>query len=445
MRGLSALFAGGLLFAAAALAPVAAADGSAFPMLTASIESAPRSEMSTRYGDLSDLLAPETDRSLDPVLASATDSTLTIATGRVPKGGTLAGALRGSGVSPILVDQIARGLRPVFDFRRARPGDFYALIRSDAGELLSFEYQRGRGEVYRLDRDPSGGLVAKKEVAPLERRILQLGGVVKGSLFNSLVDLGERAELVHSFTDIFLWDFDFSTQTRSGDEFRMVFEKYFDKDGFVRYGRVLAAEYQSSKSKRSYVAVWFEDEQGRGDYFTPEGNSVRRSFLKAPVKYSRISSRYSKARLHPVLHVRRPHEAVDYAAPVGTPVWSVANGKVVHVGWSGGLGRTVKVKHSNGYITFYAHLSRFAKGLRVGQQVSQKQLLGYVGMTGLASGPHLDFRIQKNGRFFDPLAVKFEMGEPVPTSSRARFNQIKDMRLAELQAAELTAGLDAAL
>lgn len=446
MRGLSALFAVGLLVAAAAVAPVAAAaDGSSLPALIASIEPAPRSEMSTAFDDLSDLLAPETDRSLDPVLASATDSTLTIATGRVPKGGTLAGALRGAGVSPILVDQIARALRPVFDLRRARPDDFYALIRTDAGELLSFEYQRGRGEVYRIERDPSGALVAKKEVAPLERRILQLGGVVDGSLFNSMVDLGERAELVHAFTDIFLWDFDFSTQSRSGDEFRMVLEKYFDKDGFVRYGRVLAAEYRSTKSKRSYVAVWFEDEQGRGDYFSPEGNSVRRSFLKAPVKYSRISSRYSKARLHPVLHVRRPHEAVDYAAPIGTPVWSVADGKVVHVGWSGGLGRLVKVEHSNGYISFYGHLSRFAQGLRVGQRVSQKQLLGYVGMTGLASGPHLDFRIQKSGRFFDPLAVKFEMGEPVPSRSRSRFNQIKDMRLAELQAAEPAADLDAAL
>ena len=445
MRGHKALLASGLLaltFAATASA-VAPSDDASSPILIASVEPAPRSLMSTRYDDLSDLLAPEPDRSLDPVLSNATDSTLTIATGRVPKRGTLAGALRGAGVDPVLVDQVARSLRPIFDFRRARPGDFYALIRDDAGRLLSFEYQRGRGEVYRLDREPGGALVARKEVAPLERRVLQLGGVVKGSLFTSLVELGERPELVNAFTDIFLWDFDFSTQSRSGDEFRMVFEKYFDKDGFVRYGRVLAAEYRASK--RTFVAVWFEDGQGRGDYFTPEGNSVRRAFLKAPVKYSRISSRYTKARLHPILHTRRPHEGVDYAAPVGTPVWSVADGQVIFAGWSGGFGRLIKIKHTNGYVSYYGHLSRYAQTLRVGQSVTQKQLIGFVGMTGLATGPHLDFRIQKDGRFFDPLTVKLDMGEPVSSRARSHFNQVKDMRLAELREAEPEIVLDAAM
>ncbi len=443
MRGLLTLFASTLLAVALTSSAADAADDASLPMLIAAIESAPRSELSTRYDDLSDLLAPEQDRSLDPVLSNVTDSSLTITTGRVPKRGTLAGALRGAGVDPVLVDQVARGLRPVFDFRRARPGDFYALIRDDSGSLLSFEYQRGRGEVYRLDRDPSGALLAKKELAPLERRVLQLGGVVEGSLFMSLVELGERAELVHAFTDIFLWDFDFSTQSRSGDEFRLVFEKYFDKDGFVRYGRVLAAEYRSSK--RTFVAVWFEDDRGQGDYFTPDGNSVRRAFLKAPVKYSRISSRYSKARLHPILRTRRPHEGVDYAAPVGTPVWSIANGKVIYAGWNGGFGRLIKIKHTNGYISYYGHLSRYAKGLRVGQSVAQKQLIGFVGKTGLATGPHLDFRIQRNGRFFDPLSVKLDMGEPISPRARSRFNQVMEMRMAELRAAEPETALEAAM
>jgi murein DD-endopeptidase MepM/ murein hydrolase activator NlpD len=248
---------------------------------------------------------------------------------------------------------------------------------------------------------------------------------------------------VHSFTDIFLWDFDFSTQTRPGDEFRMVFEKFFDKDGFVRYGRVLAAEYRASR--KDFVAVWFEDGEGRGDYYTPDGNSVRRAFLKAPVKYSRISSRYTKARLHPILRVRRPHEGVDYAAPTGTPVWSIARGQVIFAGWSGGYGRLIKVKHTNGYVSFYGHLSRYARGLRVGQAVSQKQLIGFVGMSGLATGPHLDFRIQKNGRFFDPLSVKLDMGEPISARAFARFNQVKDMRMSELREASPDTSLDAAM
>jgi murein DD-endopeptidase MepM/ murein hydrolase activator NlpD len=273
--------------------------------------------------------------------------------------------------------------------------------------------------------------------------VLQLGGVVRSSLFESMRDLGERPELVYSFADIFAWDFDFSKQTRPGDEFRMVYEKFFDKDGFVRYGRILAAEYRASN--KNHTAVWFEDQNGKGDFFTPDGNSVRRAFLKAPLKFTRISSRYTKARLHPVLHITRPHEGVDYAAPIGTPVWAVANGQVVYTGWSGGFGRLVKIKHSNGVVSFYGHLSRYASGLRVGQMIDQKQLIGYVGMSGLATGPHLDFRLQKNGRFMDPLSVRMDTGEPISARALPRFNQVRDMRLAELRAAEPELVLDAAM
>jgi murein DD-endopeptidase MepM/ murein hydrolase activator NlpD len=172
---------------------------------------------------------------------------------------------------------------------------------------------------------------------------------------------------------------------------------------------------------------------------------VRRAFLKAPLKFTRISSRYTKARLHPVLRVRRPHEGVDYAAPVGTPVWAVAKGQVIFSGWSGGFGRLVKIKHTNGVVSYYGHLSRYARGLRVGQSVDQKQLIGYVGMSGLATGPHLDFRLQKNGRFMDPLNVRMDMGEPVPARALPRFEQVRDMRLAELRAAEPQRVLDAAM
>jgi murein DD-endopeptidase MepM/ murein hydrolase activator NlpD len=361
----------------------------------------------------------------------------------VPKRGTLAGALRGSGVSPDLVDTVARTLRGVFDLRGARPGDFYALIRDNSGQLLSFEFQRGRADVYRIERNDVGNLVASRETAQLERRVLQLGGVVKRSLFDAMTDLGESPALVHAFTDIFAWDFDFSTQARPGDEFRLVFEKFYDKDGFVRYGRVQAAEYRAAR--RDFVAVWFEDESGTGGYYTPDGNAMRRSFLAAPLKYSRISSRYTMSRLHPILHSTRPHEGVDYAAPTGTPVWAVADGEVVFAGWSGGFGQTVRVKHTNGYISCYGHLSRFARGLHVGQRVAQKQLVGFVGATGLATGPHLDFRLARNGHFVDPLRMKIDSGEPVPPRSRSRFAKVREMRLGELREAQPALVLDAAM
>ena len=388
-----------------------------------------------------DFLSPVVDRSLEP--AANSDPSLTIVTGRVPRNGTLAGALRGSGVAPETVELVARSLRGVFDVRGARPGDFYALIRDASGQVLSFEYQRGRAEVDRVERDAAGNLVASHEAAPLERRVLELGGVVKTSLFDALTDLGEGPELVHAFADIFAWDFDFSTQTRPGDEFRMVFEKYYDKDGFVRYGRVQAAEYRAAR--HDFVAVWFEDENGTGGYYSPDGNSMRRAFLAAPLKFSRISSRYTMSRFHPILHESRPHEGVDYAAPVGTPVWAVADGEVVYAGWAGGFGNTVRIQHRSGYVSCYGHLSRYARGLRVGQHVAQKQLIGFVGASGLATGPHLDFRIARNGRFIDPLHLRTDAGEPIPPRARQRFAKVKDMRMAELRAAQPSLVLDAAM
>jgi murein DD-endopeptidase MepM/ murein hydrolase activator NlpD len=368
---------------------------------------------------------------------------LDVLTGRVPYGGTIAEALRTHGVSNQMIHEVATAMRPVFDFRHAHPEDFFALIQDDAGELLSFEFRRGRSDIYRVERAADGGLSAHHLQAPLERRVVQLGGVIESSLFESMIELGERSDLVNELADIFAWDFDFSRMTRPGDEFRLVFEKYYDREGFVRYGTILASRYKTATV--DMTAIYFEDDEGYGDYFTPEGNSVRRTFLRAPLKYSRISSRYSHSRLHPILKVRRPHHGLDYAAPVGTPVWAVAGGQVTQVGWSGGFGRLVKVRHDNGYVTFYGHLSRFADALRKGDRVEQKQVIGYVGSSGLSTGPHLDYRLNVRGRFVDPLKVNFPTGKPIAVKSRERFLTVRDIRLAELNAARPALILEAAM
>ena len=353
-----------------------------------------------------------------------------VVTGRIRNGRTLADALRREGVGPRMVDQIARGMRPVFDFRYAHAGDSFALVRDDHGGLLSFEFQRGRRDLYRLRPGENGAFVPSHQEVPLERRVVRLSGTVHRSLFETMVALGEGPDLVHDFADIFAWDIDFSRQTRPGDRFRAVFEKFYDRDGFVRYGKVLAAQYTGLDE--TFVAVYFEDDDGYGDYYRTDGSSVRRTFLRAPVRYTRISSRYSKSRLHPILKVRRPHEGIDYAAPMGTPIWAVADGVVVFRGWSGGFGRLVKVRHPNRYISYYGHLSRYAEGIQTGARVRQRQVIGYVGRTGLATGPQLDYRLKVNGRFVDPLRVKLPAGKPVFARNKERFIAVRGAMLREL-------------
>ena len=372
----------------------------------------------------------------------ASSLTLDVVTGRVADGGTVAAALGDQSVDSGMIHTIAVAMRPVFDFRRARPGDFFALIKDSEGKLLSFQYQRGRSEIYRLERRDDGALVPRREEAPLERRVVQLAGIIERSLFESLRAQGETPNLVNDFVDIFVWDFDFARETRPGDEYRLVFEKFYDKDGFVRYGQILAAQYATAR--QDLTAVYFEDGDGYGDYYTPDGRSVRRSFLRAPLRYSRISSRYSNSRYHPILKVRRPHQGIDYAAPSGTPIWAVADGEVIYKGWNGGFGRLVKVRHRNGYTSFYGHLSRYAD-LKVGDRVRQKQVIGYVGSSGLSTGPHLDFRLRLAGEFVDPMKVKFPKGDPISVKARTRFEETAKSRLAELNAAAPPVVLEAAM
>ena len=358
-------------------------------------------------------------------------STIRMVTGRISAGSTLDESLRAQDVSPRVVFELTHAIKPVFDFRYARPGDFFRLIQDNRDEILSFEFQRGRRTVYRLVLEESG-LVPEAFEVPLELRTVALSGVIDHSLFESVLELGEAPDLVNEFADIFVWDFDFSTQTRPGDEFRMIFEKYYDREGFVRYGKIQAARYQTADAE--FTSIYFEDESGYGDYYTPQGHSVRRAFLRAPVKYSRISSRYSRSRLHPILKVRRSHRGVDYAAPAGTPVWAVADGTVIFKGWNGGMGRFVRIRHNNSYVSSYGHLQRYGN-LRVGSRVRQKQVIGYVGSSGLTTGPHVHFELRSNGRYMNPLRVDFPKGEPVSVTEMDAFGAARDALMRQLEAA----------
>lgn len=343
--------------------------------------------------------------------------------GVVKAGESLDGVLRAAGVEPSESLLFARALKPVFDPRRARPGDEYAALLSPEGRIWTFQYTRSPLEVYRASLDPDGWHAERVEI-PIERRESVLVGTVEDSLYNSFLRAGADADLVLAFADLFAWDVDFGRETREGDGFRMIYERLYAAGEYVGNGRILAAEYAGERG--AYRAVYYHSGKTEG-YFDPEGRSVRKSFLRSPLQFTRISSRFSRARRHPVLKIVRPHSGVDYAAPTGTPVWSVADGTVQHAGWKGQAGKTVVIRHVQGYETYYNHLSRIARGMKRGARVTQGQVIGYVGQTGLATGPHLDYRVKKNGRWVDPLKEKYVAGDPVPSSEREAYREWADV------------------
>lgn len=324
-----------------------------------------------------------------------------ILTGKISKGQNLSSALRAQNLPGDLVEAIGRHLKTLVNLRKVKPGDSFEVRLNPRGEFLSFTYQTSPLDLYLLSPTPTGEWrVAKKDV-PVEKYWARVSGEIFSSLFEAMDQLGERDTLVMDFADIFAWEIDFHSDLQPGDRFEIVVEKYFVQDTFVKYGRILYADYQ--RERRRHQAYFYEFPGKRGNYYTPQGESLRKAFLRSPLKFTRISSGYSKSRLHPILGGERPHLGVDYAAPPGSPVWAVADGTVASCGWNGGYGKQIVLKHAKGFQSMYGHLSNFFPGISKGRTVQQKQILGYVGSTGLSTGPHLDFRLLKNGKYCNPL------------------------------------------
>jgi murein DD-endopeptidase MepM/ murein hydrolase activator NlpD len=372
-------------------------------------------------------------------------ATRVITVGELERGDTLSSALRRSNVSQDVVHLVATEMSTAFNFRRAQPGHSFRLAQDLEGRVQDFRYRTTPTESIHLALE-DGGYVVRREQAEFTPRVSRIAGIVRSSLYGAMRDLGEGPQLANDFTDVFAWDVDFSRTVQSGDEFRVLYERlyYTDDDGNEIYagpGRILAARYGGTVGE--HTAVYFESEEGRGGYFRPDGSSVERQFLLAPLRYSRISSRFSSARRHPILKITRPHHGIDYVARAGSPVWAVADGEVIYRGWAGGFGNLLKVRHVKGYVSYYAHLSRFAAGLRVGDRIQQKQVIGYVGQTGLATGPHVCFRIAQNGRYVNPARLRSPAAKPVPDAARGVFVATRDMLLSELDAGPFVASGEA--
>ena len=262
----------------------------------------------------------------------------------------------------------------------------------------------------------------------------------QGSLWSAVVDnpvlkqvdYADRNDLIDHLDRVFQWSIDFSRQLRVGDTYRFAFEREVRPDGSMRAGRLLAAEFQNAGTP--YHAVYFDPNgDGEGSYFDLEGESVRRAFLLKPLSYRRISGRFSNSRRHPVLNTIRAHRGIDYAADAGTEIMATSDGVVIHRAPKGSFGNTVEIRHPNGWVTRYAHLRAFKNGVYVGTRVRQSDIIGYVGMTGLASGPHLHYEMLQNGRQFDPLSVDLPAGDPVPSDDMVRWRSAMTGRVALLE------------
>ena len=335
------------------------------------------------------------------------------------RGDTLVRALQREGIPAQVGHNIASALAEEgVNLRKLRPRHTVAIEWTLDGQPKALHYEPSPWLGYAVLSTEDGWKVERAETKP-DIRVEVVQGEVQRSLFEAVDKTGESAQLVLDLADIFSSEFDFTADTRSGDRFRLLVEKRYAADTFVDYGRILVAQYLSDGQTLTGVGV--EDARGRYTFYDAAGLSLRKSFLKSPLPFTRITSGFTYARPHPILGGTRPHLAIDYGAPVGTPVWAVADGTVTRAGWYGGNGISVTIRHRSGYSTMYNHLSRLGKGVRAGTRVSQKQIIGYVGSTGLSTGPHLDYRIAKNGRFVNPLHEKFVPGEPIPAAKRAAF------------------------
>lgn len=354
---------------------------------------------------------------------------------KVKKGDSLAAIFQRAGASQrdlILALKVehAKYLKKIF------PGNTLEIQITHDGKLAQLtrkiDYARTL-TVTRTGRDSFKSELFERE---LERRIEYISGTINSSLYVSAHKAGMSDQLIMELVSIFGWNIDFTLDLRKGDSFSLTHEAFYLDNRKIKNGHILAAEFNNRNN--FHQAVRYTDPEGETDYFTPDGNSVRKAFIRKPLNYRRVSSQFSRGRVHPLLGVRRPHLGVDFAAKVGTPIKAAGDGKVIYKGRKGGYGRTVIIKHGSIYTTLYGHMSRFGRGISQGKRVKQGQIIGYVGNSGLSTGPHLHYEFRVNGIHKNPLTVKFPTALPIDKKHKKDFLAKTQPMIAELESHQKT-------
>jgi murein DD-endopeptidase MepM/ murein hydrolase activator NlpD len=341
---------------------------------------------------------------------------LKIIEGTIKQGETFSCSLKKRGITRHWLHLIVSKLRPYVDFKKIRKTESYQWISNEEGILIKFVFEVSPIEVYEIEQDSKGIYLAQKKEIPLEIVLKKVEGEIKTTLTEAMQDIGEYQFLATALSEILAWRTDFSLDARGKDRFKIVVEKIFKGDQFIKYGAIHAFEYQSGK--QIIRGIRFKDR-----YYDEKGYPLEKTFLRAPCRYDYISSGFNQKRRHPIMGGVHPHLGIDYAAPIGTPVWAVAEGVIDLKGWEEGFGKQVVLQHPNGYRSYYSHLSKYGPGIEVGKHVQQKQIIGYVGSTGFSTGPHLDYRLSKNGEFINPYKEKFSNSPPIPSKD---FYELRD-------------------
>lgn len=329
----------------------------------------------------------------------------------IKTGMTLSDILSPYGLSPAEIHSLRENVKSLYDLAKIRAGHELRVFSDSDSQVVSMEYDLDDDHYLCIQKN-GDGFEAKIREIPYEIQVMMIWGVIEDHLISAVTRENEKEFLALLLAEIFAWDIDFYSDLRQGDSFKIIFEKKYLHQRFVGYGNILAAEFTNQgKTFQAFRFTYLDT--GESDYFDTEGNSLRKEFLKSPIKFARITSRFSFNRLHPIRKVYRPHYGVDYAASVGTPVQATADGTVTFVGWNGASGRMIRIRHKNAYETMYLHLGSYAKGIRKGAKVQGGQVIGSVGSSGESTGPHLDYRIKYRGKHINPLAWRFRPVKPL--------------------------------
>ncbi len=350
---------------------------------------------------------------------------------KVKSGDSLAKLFKRAGIKPKQLDEMMKSGKAVKQLTRIYPKDTLRILTDDKSNLLGLRYEIDH-ESYLMVERKNGVLKANTFKHDIETRTAHASGIIDSSLFLAAQEAGISQNLIMELAGIFGWDIDFVLDIRKGDHFTVVYEELFRNGEKIKDGNILTAEFVNQG--KTYQAVRYTNpENNRAEYFTPDGKSMRKAFLRSPVNFTRISSGFTTRRYHPILHKFRSHKGTDYAAKRGTPILASGDGKVIFKGRKGGYGRAIIVQHGTKYSTLYGHLNGYKRGLRVGSKVKQGQTIGFLGSSGLASGPHLHYEFRVNGVHRNPLTVKLPIAKPVPKRYLADFELMTTPMLAQLK------------